>query len=202
MWLLSDKYKYLFVHVPKNGGNSIWQELLCHEKRAQIKLFEKWLHMRFAAGGDIEHRERILLGTLAALKEDPVYLKSLQYGHATISQIKEFVPDNKFDTYLKIAIVRNPWERAYSLYTYHTKFGKSVQLDFSDYLVEQGEVGALDQFQWLESKGKNVVNEIIRMEDFQSQVPVVMGKLGIQNFKLQHRNVSTSRGDYKKYFTS
>jgi chondroitin 4-sulfotransferase 11 len=86
---ISDKYKVIFLHIPKTGGSSIEQLLDIKESAENL--------LNRTKPGD-------------GMMSEP--------QHRTYDQLKQIVPATKFRTYTKFAFVRNPWDRLVSAYHY------------------------------------------------------------------------------------
>jgi hypothetical protein len=86
---------FLFVHVPKTGGNSV-QNILKDYSEDEILLRD--------AHHDGVERFEVRNATYGFLK------------HSPLSEYKEKLPADSYGRLFKFACVRNPWERAISYY--------------------------------------------------------------------------------------
>ena len=93
---LSKKYRAIFVHIPKNAGESI----------------EKTLEMY---RGDSEE-------TLWGVKDKRIVLQHLSAEKLKDQYIEKSV----WDAFLKFAVVRNPWSKAVSEYHWYLRFGPLI----------------------------------------------------------------------------
>ncbi len=100
MALVSDEYKFVFVHVPKTGGTSITEALVkAHGcELAKPSGYYKHKGLGRSRGKDIP----------AQFRPNGIEL------HDPYSVICEKYPKAK--DYRVLAMVRNPWERIYSFY--------------------------------------------------------------------------------------
>tara|TARA_B100000035_G_scaffold311618_1_gene321501 strand:- start:10203 stop:10745 length:543 start_codon:yes stop_codon:yes gene_type:complete len=124
--------------------------------------------------------------------------------HLNIVQIENQVTKNQFNKYFKFAFVRNPWDRALSLYKYilktpeHHYYEQCCQLaNFSAYLKERTPVP--QQYDSLSKHGKIQVDFIGRFENMQHDFNIVCDKIGIPKQQLPHTNKSSHK-NYTEYY--
>lgn len=124
--------------------------------------------------------------------------------HLTIVEIENQVTKQQFDEYFKFAFVRNPWDRALSLYEYILKTPKHYYheqclqfVNFSAYLRERPPLP--QQYDFLSKHGKNQLNFIGRFENLQQDFNTVCDKIGIPKQKLRHQNKSKHK-HYTEYY--
>src|SRR3989338_5883908 len=89
------KHRLIHVHIPKTGGTSI-------EKYLGHKFNIKQSYPEFLWGRDQE--------------------KKVIMHHLNCQQILEYVDRGVFDSYLKFAIVRNPYDRLVSEYCWSARW--------------------------------------------------------------------------------
>ncbi len=124
--IINDEHNYIFIHIPKTGGSSITEAL--GYKVGLQHLFNK-------VDSDIA-----LFGT-----------------HTYARYVKDFMmKDNdgfvEYDSYFSFAIVRNPWDRLYSLYNFmckaprhesHIDQQQLIDKGFKHFLLDNREHGTL-----------------------------------------------------------
>jgi hypothetical protein len=94
--LISLSKRFLFIHVPKTGGNSVFQAL------------REYSEERIITPGPVQDGlERF--GTVN--DSYPAIVK-----HSTLSEHQSALPPDVFASLYKFAILRNPWERMISWY--------------------------------------------------------------------------------------
>ena len=116
--LLSIRYRFLFVHIPKTGGTSI---------RAALRYY-KW--------SDPYRIPLFLCSRLSAFTGHRLACKLPR--HAKIIAAHEMLPRDFFDSLFKFAFVRNPWDRAVSFYNYYLNINQSlVRYSFKRFLFDK-----------------------------------------------------------------
>lgn len=184
--MLSLKHNFLFVHVPKTGGNSIQKVL---EPFSEDKLVA--LHS-FQDG-----KERFSI-------QNPNYP---YHKHSTLREYKKLLPNNLFATLTKFTVVRNPWERMVSLY-FSPHAGRE-QFDPKTFKSIILEAKTLEDFvdtssRWRKLTGKNPlkkteIGHFIRFENLIEEFEDLCQQLEINPFKLEKINAS-KREHHKVYY--
>lgn len=186
--MISHKHKCIFVHIPKTGGasfeNVIWPLRSDKVVENLRKGFVKPYYNKYQTGG-------------------------LQ--HLTSRQIKEEVGATVFDAYYKFTIVRNPWEKAVSQYSYMIQkrenlrrfIGMTTRTSFRKYLnliLEKEHVQWMKQVDFIyDANGQSMVDNIIRFENIDQGFHSIIKHLGIPHTSLPHINKS-KRKHYTKYY--
>jgi len=150
-------------------------------------------------------------------------------NHKDLARYAAEVPEEKFKSYFKFAIVRNPWERILSDYNYQVKksrpeasklfllkdsgeqrnFQEWLEAAFSEpgrYPAESwgGEVSPgihrfSPQVDWITVDGHVGVDEVIRMEELPEAFSRICGALGLPPLDLPHRN-GRFHWHYSRYY--
>ena len=94
---ISHSFKAIFIHIPKNAGQSI----------------EKTLEMY---GGKPED-------TLWGRVQNRYVLQHLTAAQLIQTQL---IPEETWNTYFKFAVVRNPWSKAVSEYNWYLRYGPTI----------------------------------------------------------------------------
>ena len=177
--MISFQKNFLFVHIPRTGGNSIQSILLeyAQEERVALRIEQDGIE-RFG-------------------------LHNPTYGvrkHSSLAEYRAALGEEQFRGLYKFTCVRNPWDRMISLYFQPTqqrevwdprKFRNVVRraLPITEYLR-------------LDEKKKNSfdnVDYIIRFENLANDFRVVCSTLGIAMPALPQHNQS-SRQHYTAYY--
>jgi len=191
--MICRRYKCVFIHIPKNAGQSI--------EHVFLKLMG--LNWKKRASLLLRYNDKPELGPprLAHLKAHEYVL----YNYMTQEQ---------FDIYFKFSVVRNPWDRAISMYKY---FGYATKCDFKSFLKgaflkekwtkKYWFVGPQNEFIY-DTDGKRNVNFIAKFENLEDDFRYVCQQIGLPNIKVPHINSSEKKTeksgskmkDFVKYF--
>ncbi|WP_161470928.1 sulfotransferase family 2 domain-containing protein [Tropicimonas marinistellae] len=169
--MISRRYKTVFVHIPKTGGQSVE----C--------VFLK------AHGLDWESRAPLLLRRNADPAQGPERLAHLyadEYAERYLSR-------EEFESFFKFAIVRNPYDRLLSEYRYR---GAKVPLwlfllrplrnDYADRVRH-----LIPQTRYIYSRdGELLVDAVIRFEDIADEMPRIFQRTIGEAHALPHVNKS------------
>lgn len=178
--MISLDKNFLFIHIPKTGGNSIQNVLSKYSKDEKVVL-SAW-------GQDGINR--------FGLKS---FMSSNISKHSSINEYKENVKPEIYNSLFKFAVVRNPWDRAISFY-----FSPHRQKENWNKDLFKGALSKLKPIRhYIVSSSKSILDEevdlIIRYENLQEDFKKVCGVLNIQDEELPHVNKSKRR-DYKDYY--
>ncbi|MEQ8384541.1 MAG: sulfotransferase family 2 domain-containing protein [Coleofasciculus sp. A1-SPW-01] len=176
--MLCHEYKFIFVHIPKTGGQSIDNVFLP------------------LVGLTWETRFPLLLGPNSDPNKGPEkfgHLKAYEYvacGHITQEQ---------FDSYFKFSFVRNPWDRIVSIYKYR---GWPKKCSFKEFLFKYLIDPDFQKQQWwfmrpqydfLFKDNNQLVDYVGRFENLQADFDYVCSKLDIPQTPLPHINKSGTK---------
>jgi hypothetical protein len=184
--MISDAHRCIFVHIPKNGGSSL-ETIIWPGPRTKADLW-----MGFVS----KYRNKYQTGGLQ---------------HLLASQIRQEVGDDKFSSYYKFSMVRNPFDRIVSQFTYMRKrqdlreyIGLKKIDSFSRYLsliTEHEHVQWTEQIKFLyDSEGLLLVDFVGRFENYQKDATVILQALGLGDVQIPHLKRSKRDGDYRSYY--
>lgn len=183
--MLSTKYNFLFIHVPKTGGNSI-QNILSNYSDDKIVCLAP-------------HQD--------GLERFEVRSKIYKtHKHSTLSDYRREYGDKMSKGLFTFCCVRNPWERVVSHYFSPHRGVIAWEKDNFLRFIRSSEVKPLRFF--IAEDGLNENNlqhgidnmsKILRFETIQADFDDVCKLLGLPCSELPHRNKST-RDEYTKYF--
>lgn len=188
--MISHKHQCIFVHIPRCGGTSIedviWPNM---EDRTDANLW-----MGFVS----KYRNKYQTGGLQ---------------HLLARQIELEVGSVVFKRYFKFAIIRNPWDKAVSQFSYMKSrkdlrefIGMKDHDDFKQYLSliqKTSHVQWLPQHIFLESaEGDVLVDFVGRFENFQNDFSAILERLQLRGVnQIPHKNKSC-RSHYRDYYDS
>lgn len=176
--MICHQYKCIFVHIPKNAGQSVEHVFL-------NSLGLTW-----------ETRGPLLLRNNKREEIGPPRLAHLKAGEYVRFR---YLSQELFDQYFKFAFVRNPWSRLVSIYKH---LGYSKKCDFTSFVNDEFRnkifrskswfVGPQSDFVYAKD-GRLLVDYIGRFEDLQKGVDYVSQKTGLPPTQLPHINESNSK---------
>jgi hypothetical protein len=183
--MICHRFRTIFVHIPKAGGQSIEQ------------VFLERMGLSWQQRAPLLMRENI---DPRCGPERLAHLYASEYlscGH---------VAPIDFDDYFKFAVVRNPWARLVSEYKFAAA-GKGVS--FADFLFKWFPApGLSDRRRHLEPQvkfvcdagGKPMVDTIVRLESISADIGPVLERVFGVRLALPVANESPDRRDYRTFY--
>jgi len=192
--LLSLRYKFLFVHIPKTGGTSI---------RAALRRY-KW-----------QDPYRIPLFLLSRLSSWTGHRLACKLPrHAKAIAAYEMLPRDLYQQLFKFAFVRNPWDLQVSSF-HHVQRERPHLLkgvtDFESFLrmklsrgrgyVYHFDVSIEPQSDYVVDIHRNLIVDFIgRYERLESDFGEACNRIGVPCSGLPHRRQATDRSAYRRYY--
>jgi len=181
MGTLSDNHKFIFIHIPKTGGTSTNSVLREHGRRFQT----------------IEGLHHYIL----TQKPDwSVRLRNIEHTAAPV--LKEFLGTETWQEFHTFSIVRNPWARMVSLYSFiqglkqHPHHIISHTLSFEEYVEYLIQTRHVSQWEFLSDKNGNlIVDTVLKTEMLSDEGASFMSKLLNKDIIIPTKNTS----DHKPY---
>ena len=112
---LSIKYKCVFIHIPRTGGTSFRKILGIDGDGVETTGWSK------ASLEQVNGKGLLAISNRQVTLPSHTIPRVLHKEHMCMKHIAQLnvVPRSIFDEYLKFAFVRNPWDKALSVYTNH-----------------------------------------------------------------------------------
>lgn len=183
--LISQKHRFIFIHVYKNAGSSITRAL-----RPLIASNWRWK----------------IVDTCKKLGID--FLDPCPYApHIRASELIQQIGKDVFNSYFSFAIVRNPWDWQVSLYKFMLKAKGHPQHElinnfknFDEYIRWrcQEEVRFQKDFIY-SSDGELLLDFVGRFENIDEDFKTICNRIAIPSVNLPKINVSNTRS-YQEYY--
>ncbi len=121
---------------------------------------------------------------------------AFHYNHCTADLVKHRIGKGKFQEYTSFCVVRNPWDKAVSMYWWNKNRDDGHAIDqsisFSDYIMNAPRKLITDQDIYM-IDGEVVVDHIIKFEDLQNGLDTVMSKLDLPRLSLPRAKGGTRK---------
>lgn len=179
--MISIQKQFLFIHVPKTGGNSIQNILKCYSEDEIV-----------INGAHQDGIERFGL-------RNPTYEIS---KHSPLSQYQSVMEPDIFNALFKFAVIRNPWDMLVSFY--FSPHGGVREWNRDDFLSMVTRIPTMRYFitgPHSQSRHRldGDIDFLMRFERLDEDFMVVCEKTGIPHVQLPHRNKS-ERAHYSHYY--
>ena len=125
-----------------------------------------------------------------------------RYPHYTCQEIKDYCGNKVWNTFHKVSVVRNPYERMVSYYHFHKSPqyrhpATAQKMEFSEWLHN----GLDSRLCRTQSEYLNIdINQIIRYESLQEDFNLFCDNIEIPRYTLPHYNTSEHKS-WEHYYT-
>ena len=197
LMLISHRYRFIFLRTEKTGSTSVFHALreLCGNSVATL-----------AAG--VPEPTDVVRGKGGVFRHYLPTMFGLWY-HANAQQVQSVLGEERFASYFKFSIERNPWDRQVSLYSHrHKKRGIRDLSNFARNMrnplwraLHHSRVSNWDIYS---IKGKPCYDYMIKYEQLNEGFNEVLRRIGAEGkVTLAHRNSSERKdgGDYRAAYT-
>lgn len=177
--MISMKHRFLSVHYPKTGGNSVQEVLRWYSEDSIVCLNPLQ---------DGEERFEVRNDDFATHK------------HSTLMNYQSVLPADAFDMMYKFTTIRNPWERMISLY--FSPHRQITNWDRAEFIVLLAEAQPLRKFVGLDDESEILgshLDTLMRFEYLDADFQLVCERIGIEYEPLLKRNQSVRR-HYSHYY--
>ena len=183
--IISELHRYIFVAIPKTGTHAIRQALREHMGEDDLEQVKLFVQKRF-----------------------PIpELAKVNHGHITLQQLQLHFPAETFNSFLKFAFVRNPFDRFVSYCSFMARGGDSFQTEpqavmrhFLFTAPPMTHILFRPQHYFVTGPDGQLMTDFLgRVEQMQQSYDELCERIGIPSRPLDKVN-STSRGDYRQYY--
>lgn len=179
-----EEKKVAFIHVHKCAGYAMYRSLFHMEDNSG----SGWNDIK-----NNDHAHEIMKCT-----DELIGSRFRNSAHFRALDMKQFLGEEKYQSFASFACVRNPWQRAYSWYRFlkkNDKKGRHHELvknwEFDEFLQFCIDHFYLPQYQWLvDETGSIIVDHIIRFEHLATEWPRLSQKLIGRELRLPVLNKS------------
>ena len=194
--MIMHKHRSIFIHINKAGGTTV-ENLLAP--------FEEFRIVKKIYRGTIR-RASFLNG----FKGFSIAGIDFFHPHASALDIKSVIGEERFNSYFKFAIVRNPWDIELSRYffakkaTAHKLHSLANSLTFKEFLRWREKKGLRSRqiVKVCDEEENIIVDQIVKIEMLDKELPKILNErfgLSIEGM-LPRLNVSKSRTSYSEYY--
>jgi len=192
--ILSHGRRYIFVHIPKTGGTAL---TLALERKAM--------------------KDDILIGDTPKARQRRKRLKGVAvpgrlWKHSTLSDIAPLMPPTGFQGYFVFTLVRNPWDRMLSYYSWaraqtfdHPAIALARRVDFSGFLNDPGTRQAVLRNNYgsyiRDPEGHERCDLFLKLEDLSSGIAQIEERLGLRLPPIERVNVSDRVRDWRSAYS-
>lgn len=175
MTIINNTYEFIFVHIPKCGGSSVTASLSTLTQYNDIELGAT------PYGQTIDRPYRTRFGL---------------HKHSTAADIRGVVGRPLWSRYYTFGVVRNPYRRAISAYTYLKTYEQNYELikqfpDFNAWVQsaawqQAGPDGLnMPQHRWLrDGVSAQMVDEVFRLEDLVTDMQPLLRQLRLNEHQM------------------
>ena len=167
--MISEKNKFIFIHVPGTAGTSIEYAI---SEAADGKLVQQgsgvWFHPKYSdAVNELKRNDSNL------------HISSTNMKHATANQWKHMLGDS-YDEYYVFTVVRNPINKAQSLYKFNHENPVTNIRPETDWLYKQ-------KHYVCDEHGNKIVDDIFHYESLQEDWKQICMNINVSK-NLPHKN--------------
>ncbi len=189
--LISEQYRFVFIHIYKTAGTSIQQALTPYVANYYDKVIN-----------------RVLKCLDKNAKRFHNYYRPQPFPvHITAEQLVAQIGREEFDSYFSFSVVRNPWDRMVSMYKFilgnrlHPSYGVVKRLgNFDAYVEWKCSHQPMLQTDFVCSKeGELLVDYVGKYENLNADFQFICSRIGIAA-TLSKFNVSNTR-PYQDFYS-
>ena len=208
--IISHQNKFIFIRIPKTASTSVEVAFsaICgpkdiisgvsfhNDRENAIEGYEGEKNLANLRIHPLTHLVRKLTGQ-----------PEIDYKHASAKIIKDSLPSTQWNSYFKFCFVRNPFDRAVSLYYWRMKNWEKKhdqeRPSVSDYILSLAPE-KLSTWQRYTINGKVAVDHVARFENLQGEIDAICQRLGLAPILLPQTksNIRKDRSPYQELLNS
>ena len=116
--------------------------------------------------------------------------------HSSAKKIQQLIPEQVWNSYLKIAIIRCPYDMLISYYYWLKRLLSTKAENFENYALERGIKWLIKNYQRLQIDGKLATNFIIRYENLNEDIKKLEMKIGCDGVLESFTNIH-AKSDFR-----
>lgn len=183
--IVSHRHRFVFAAIPKTGTHSVRHALRAH------------------LGPDDMEQARLFVEKAFPIPE----LARIGHGHISLAEVRPFLGEGAFGSYLKFAFVRNPFDRFISYCAFATsregtfdRDPKRVMRHFLFTAPPMQHIIFRPQHLFITGPdGALLADAVGKVEEMQASYDAIAARIGIATTPLDHANRSR-RGAYRDYY--
>lgn len=183
--IVSHRHRFVFAAIPKTGTHSVRHALRTH------------------LGPDDMEQARLFVEKAFPIPE----LARIGHGHISLAEVRPFLGEEAFGSYLKFAFVRNPFDRFISYCAFATsregtfdRDPKRVMRHFLFTAPPMQHIIFRPQHLFITGPdGALLADAVGKVEEMQASYDAIAARIGIATTPLDHANRSR-RGAYRDYY--
>ncbi|HZG32432.1 MAG TPA: sulfotransferase family 2 domain-containing protein [Sphingopyxis sp.] len=183
--IVSHQHRFVFAAIPKTGTHSVRHALRAH------------------LGPDDMEQARLFVEKACPIPE----LARIGHGHISLAEVRPFLGEEAFGSYLKFAFVRNPFDRFISYCAFATsregtfdRDPKRVMRHFLFTAPPMQHIIFRPQHLFITGPdGALLADAVGKVEEMQASYDAIAARIGIATTPLDHANRSR-RGAYRDYY--
>ncbi len=205
--IISHAHRFIFLKTQKTAGTSVELALsqICGPDDVITPVADEDEAIRRSMGLSPQNIEIPLatrpvdwrLRQMLGLKTTSV--GAVFYNHMPAAKIRRYMDSKHFDTYRKVTIIRNPWDREVSLYFWHYR-GKDNRPSFDRFVRRPRFRPQRKTFDLYSIDGKIVADTILRYETLREDFSNFTKSLGLtEELELPRAKGAHRKGSARNY---
>ena len=196
--VISDKKRFIFLHIFKTAGTSISQLFLPYGRLVDRITYKYLITKKLIA----------MHSRLFHLENEGQKNITGYHKHATAQELIDVLGRDKFDSYFTFCFVRNPYDHMISLYHYikssrgHRMNMEANSMSFEKFVIHYINQKPQTQSEFIYLGDERVVQFIGEFENLERDIQFICDHLGIPFKGLPHENSGFRNRDRMDYFKS